>query len=607
MRCSRRIVLLLPAWCSRPSHSVISSRLSSSQPFVGSNITIVPRRDIQTRNMSGVATAADAALEQLYQPKKRDFEESLAALNTLQSNEAVIAAWVASRRINTNVNLYDEMMDCVSRLNLDLDNLSVIHVAGTKGKGSVCSMVESILRNNGYRTGLYTSPHLISVRERISLNGRILDKEVFARYFWDVWDTLAATRNARFPSMPSFFRFLTLMALHVFEKEGIDAAIVEVGVGGRADATNLFTATSLAASAITSLGYDHMNVLGDTLASIAFEKAGIMKENVPVFTVPQLDEAMNVLQERSQIVKAPLVLVPPLESYLSAGESVEQLTLGLQGEHQRTNASLAIALSNVWLATSKYARGDHKTAKFVPTLNNYDESLVAPLTTPTRRGLASCNWPGRAQVLQVADAPNLTLFLDGAHTPESIQVCASWFANREVANNNKEKSVHGHDAAPLRFLVFHCGSGRDPAVLMAPLVDKAGGHFDKAFFTTFVVHPPSTSTSAAATSSTTTATATPTTVLVRNKADNDAKWQQHVVETWQKLNASTTPSTTAITTTTASTPPTISTEVFPSITDTINRIKQLAHTDPHKEIHVLVTGSLYLVGGVLEVVNYTIL
>jgi hypothetical protein len=98
-------------------------------------------------------------------------------------------------------------------------------------------------------------------------------------------------------------RFLTLLAFRVFEKEGIEAAVVEVGVGGRADATNLFSSPALVASGITSLGYDHMNVLGDTLASIAFEKAGIMKENAPAFTVPQLDEPMAVLQERARVVK----------------------------------------------------------------------------------------------------------------------------------------------------------------------------------------------------------------------------------------------------------------------------------------------------------------
>jgi folylpolyglutamate synthase len=267
-----------------------------------------------------------------------------------------------------------------------------------------------------------------------------------------------------------------------------------------------------------------------------------------------------------------------LEKYLLPGEDVAQVALGLQGDHQRTNAALAIALSNTWLASSKYARKEHKNPNYSPQANNYSV-LITPLSQATRVGLALCKWPGRAQVLEVPDTTNLTLFLDGAHTPESMQVCAEWFANREKHTQSKDI---------IKVLVFHCGSGRDPAALLGPVVSNAGV-FDKVFFTTFLVYPP-----AAAT----------TTVLVRNKADNDPKWQQHVAETWNRVGSAHNPSPS---TSTADPPsPLTEVELFPSITDTINKLKNLAHSQPHKRVHVLVTGSLYLVGGVLEVVKYPI-
>jgi len=243
----------------------------------------------------------------------------------------------------------EAMRDYLARLDLDVAKLPVIHVAGTKGKGSTCTMIESILRAKGYRTALYTSPHLMDVRERIRIDGMLLTKQDFSRYFWEVHEQLRQTADApssRYVAMPGYFRFLTLLAFKVFLSKDIDVAIIEVGLGGRLDATNV---VSPLVCGITSLDYDHTNVLGDTLAKIAFEKAGILKSDVPSFTAPQQPEAQAVLHLRAAHVGSHLTVVPPLSDFIF--ESTLPVELGMEGEIQLTNCALAVSLVNAFLAT----------------------------------------------------------------------------------------------------------------------------------------------------------------------------------------------------------------------------------------------------------------
>jgi folylpolyglutamate synthase len=154
--------------------------------------------------------------------------------------------------------------------------LKIIHIAGTKGKGSTGAFCESILRNQGMKTGLFTSPHLIEVRERIRIGGKPLDRQKFGEYFFDCWKRVESSPETS-PSniMPNYFRFLTLMAFHVFLEENVDVAIIEVGIGGYNDPTNFVPIPYVCG--ITSLGYDHTNILGTSLADIAWHKAGIFK------------------------------------------------------------------------------------------------------------------------------------------------------------------------------------------------------------------------------------------------------------------------------------------------------------------------------------------
>jgi len=158
----------------------------------------------------------------------------------------------------------------------DLDKLSIIHISGTKGKGSTCAFCESILRHKGLKTGFYSSPHLMEVRERIRINGKPLPKEKFAKYFFDCWDNLCNNGDGQGKAdMPAYFRFLTLMSFHVFLQEKVDVAVIEVGIGGAYDSTNIIRKPVVCG--VTSLGMDHVITLGGTLESIAWQKAGIFK------------------------------------------------------------------------------------------------------------------------------------------------------------------------------------------------------------------------------------------------------------------------------------------------------------------------------------------
>eukprot|EP00959_Pyramimonas_sp_CCMP1952_P327588 6857908-Pyramimonas_sp.AAC.1 len=201
-------------------------------------------------------------------------------------------------------------------------------------QGSTCAFVESIMRTAGCSTGLFTSPHLVDIRERFRFNGKPVSEELFTKHFWAVWDLLKAHDSPTTP-MPTYFRFLTLLGLYMFIHEKVQVVVLEVGLGGRWDATNVVPAPVVCG--VTSLGYDHVELLGHTLTLIAGEKAGIFKPNVPAFTSPQDPEAMASLQRRADELQIPLKEAEPLEklfSTLDPASGCDKLTLGLAGSHQ---------------------------------------------------------------------------------------------------------------------------------------------------------------------------------------------------------------------------------------------------------------------------------
>lgn len=253
-----------------------------------------------------------------------------------------------------------------------------VHVAGTNGKGSVCAMLDAVSRAAGIRTGLFTSPHLVRFPERIRLNGQEISEEAVAAGL-----TRIRERTAGWEYSPTFFEITTALALAWFQEQDADLVILETGLGGRLDATNVVTPL---VSVLTPIDFDHQQWLGPTLADIAREKAGIIKPGVPVVSAPQPEAAAAVFRAVAAGQGAPLHWVNAPLAYLA---------VGLAGRHQRWNAALAVAALEA-------AR------------------LEVPPDAITG-GLASVQWPGRFQRL------GKRIVLDGAHNPASArQLVETW-------------------------------------------------------------------------------------------------------------------------------------------------------------------------------------
>jgi dihydrofolate synthase/folylpolyglutamate synthase len=275
-----------------------------------------------------------------------------------------------------------------------------LHVAGTNGKGSTCAFAESCLRAAGYRVGLYTSPHLVRVNERIRVGGEPIPDDVLGTRILEV---LARCPDAA--RTLTFFEFGTLVAYWHFAQERVDVAVVEVGLGGRLDATRTCRAE---VTAVSTISFDHQEYLGHTLAAIAGEKAGTFRPGIPAVTVAQHPEAAQSIRAIASNVGAPLgeqgrdfdlSRTPDGRWRWTSGPRVlEGLTLGLVGAHQGQNAALALAAL------------ERLGARGFPV----DEQSL-------RQGLARARWPGRMQ--QVGEAPQL--WLDGAHNPGGAATLAA--------------------------------------------------------------------------------------------------------------------------------------------------------------------------------------
>ena len=266
------------------------------------------------------------------------------------------------------------------------EQLRFIHVAGTNGKGSTCAMLESIYREAGLRVGLFTSPHLVSFRERVQINRELISEGDVIRLVTEMQPRLATFPVAYHPT---FFEVVTVMALVYFARRKCDVVIWETGLGGRLDATNIVTPL---ASVITNIGFDHQQWLGDSLAEIASEKAGIIKPGVPVVTATEAPEAFAVIETTAQQHHSPLTRV--------TSQDVSRIAHpALLGEHQRLNAALAAA--TVELLGAKI-----------------------PVTEATiRAGLAKVSWPGRFQMIR--QSGGRTLVLDGAHNSDGVETLAA--------------------------------------------------------------------------------------------------------------------------------------------------------------------------------------
>jgi len=277
-----------------------------------------------------------------------------------------------------------------------------IHIAGTNGKGSTSAMIASMLKENGFRVGLYTSPHLVSFTERIRVNGVPISE-------YDVIRLTAYIRNAiaHTDIKPTFFEFATAMAFFYFASEKIEWAVVEVGMGGRLDATNVLTPKICV---ITNIGLDHTEFLGKSIPEIAFEKAGIIKPGVPVVTATAEPLALKVIKERAESSNSQVHLYgKDFKGILASMDSIHiefdymgykdysRLYLPLTGRHQLPNVSIAIRVCEIL------------TEKGFPT---YEDAIY--------KGLSRLNFEGRLEC--VSQSPYI--LLDGAHNPQAAEALA---------------------------------------------------------------------------------------------------------------------------------------------------------------------------------------
>lgn len=269
------------------------------------------------------------------------------------------------------------------------EKLQFIHVAGTNGKGSTCAMLEAIYRAAGLRVGLFTSPHLIAFGERIQVNREPLSETGTVELLRELLPLLNT-----FPEEhhPTFFETVVVMALRHFAKEQCDLVVWETGLGGRLDATNIVTPL---VSVITNIQYDHQKWLGETLESIAGEKAGIIKPGVPCVTGAQAEEALRVIRRVAAERHSALTEVKP---EACGGPPLDRVRLPLVGEHQRMNA--AVTAATVRVLSGRLAVTEDQVAG----------------------GLSNVYWPGRLQVLQ--ERGGRRVVLDGAHNEGGARVLA---------------------------------------------------------------------------------------------------------------------------------------------------------------------------------------
>ena len=370
-----------------------------------------------------VSTLGDDDQPVALRPESKQEEESdaykraIQDLNLLQSNSQVIAL-AKYKNPEAILPLFRRQLQLAGLEVAQLNRLNVIHVSGTKGKGSTCAFAESILRRAGLRTGFYNSPHLIKVTERIQLNGKPISEHLFATYFRQIFDRLmeATTKRGEQISMPSYFSFLTILAFHIFLEQRVDCAIIEVGMGGEYDPTNVIERPL--ACGITTLDFDHTNVLGSTMEQIAWNKAGIIKPGAPVFTVRhEQREVARVIEERAHSKGAQLSVCEPLAC-------TPNLNLGIPSSAQYANAALACRLANCVLAKQP---SNKQTASWNPDNQRLPETF--------RLALEQCRWPGRCQIVQLNQ--RVSFFLDGAHTRKSMENCLEWFkASSKLRQNN---------------------------------------------------------------------------------------------------------------------------------------------------------------------------
>ena len=349
----------------------------------------------------------------------------------------------------------------------------IVHVAGSKGKGSTAAGIESILRAAGLRTGFYTSPHLHTFRERIRVAGRLIERD-------EVVALLEQCKPAieRVPGITTF-EIMTVLAMQYFAAQQVEWAVLEVGLGGRLDATNVVVPD---VSVITRIGLEHTALLGDTLDEIAREKAGIIKPGVPVVVGPQADEALSAILEVAAQRSAPAVVVgrdwrwQPLSADLAGQVFTATDESGALAQSGSNGAVSGQPLPRELSGLATPLLGEHQLANQTTAIAAGAELArqgVAIDERAIRRGLAVVYWPGRLEVLQAGGAGDTAVVIDSAHTVESANLLCdaldAFFPGRRlravlgVSNDKDASSILAAFAA--RGAALHLTQSRHPRAL----------------------------------------------------------------------------------------------------------------------------------------------
>ncbi|MDR1418487.1 MAG: hypothetical protein LBI80_04995 [Endomicrobium sp.] len=299
------------------------------------------------------------------------------------------------------------------------DKVKTIHIAGTNGKGSCAAFIAEILKCSGYKTGLYTSPHLVDIEERIKINGTNISRSMFRKY-------LKKYLKKALDCNLSYFEYLTALSFIYFEKQKIDIAVIETGLGGRLDATNVIKNTLICI--ITSISKDHREILGNTIEKIAFEKAGIIKKNASVICGKMPKAAVNIIKGR---LKKNIIKVFPKDfknlnvkasltgqkfDYISKSLYLKNLQEKLLGKHQTINASIVICALE-FLIRNGFTKINYKSIK---------------------SGLKNTLWPARFEIKKIKIGNNsLKIVIDGVHNEESLKVFIDTF--KQLGFNRSKK------------------------------------------------------------------------------------------------------------------------------------------------------------------------
>ena len=297
-----------------------------------------------------------------------------------QAQEYLLNSYGVGRKKGLNA-----MADALSRLNNPQDKIKIIHVAGTNGKGSFCAMMSAVLQDAGYKVGVFCSPHIEEVEERFLINNKMITHSDFCKILTEV----AKISEDMFEAGDcfSFFELLTVMAFVYFQQQEVDFLLLEVGIGGRLDATNVITNPFL--TAIMRIGFDHMEILGNTLPEIATEKGGIIKENCPLALYDDIELVRDIFKQIAEEKGAKI--------YNARDLDLTGFQVGLLGEHQQENARVVMAACSALMDLGVKLRPDH-----------------------IRYGLKNAHHPARMEIM----SENPTIILEGAHNLQGALACA---------------------------------------------------------------------------------------------------------------------------------------------------------------------------------------